>query len=82
MVKQAVQVEPYNHLVTFHIMDCASPHNAILGRNWLHKIKVVLSSYHQLLHYLAPDRAKEIKGDQSVMRYCTVESMNMIRKEE
>lgn len=45
-MKLVGQVEPYNHLVTFHVMDYSTPHNAILGRNWLHKLKIVPSSYH------------------------------------
>lgn len=36
----------YNHLVTFHVMDCPTLHNAILRRNWLHKMNDVTSSYH------------------------------------
>jgi len=32
-----------------YVIDVASPHNAILGRPWIHAMKVVPSSYHQLL---------------------------------
>ncbi|KAM1019080.1 hypothetical protein ACFX2I_040520 [Malus domestica] len=32
-VKLADQAKPYNHLVTFHVMDYSTPNNAILGRN-------------------------------------------------
>lgn len=47
MVKLAVQADFY-HLVTFHVMDVPTPHNAILGQNWLHKMRVVPSTYHLL----------------------------------
>ncbi|KAB2625773.1 hypothetical protein D8674_017433 [Pyrus ussuriensis x Pyrus communis] len=73
---------PYDHLVTSHVMDCPTPHNAILGWNWLHKMKVVPSCYHQLLCYPALGGVKGIKGDQSAVRYCIVESMKMIRNGE
>lgn len=62
-VKLAVKAEPSNHVVTFHIMDCPTPHNVILSWNWLHKMKVVQSSYHQLLHYSTPGGVKEFKED-------------------
>lgn len=55
IVKPAIKAEPSNHLVTFHVMDCLTPHNVILGQNWLHKMKVVPSSYHQLLCYSTPE---------------------------
>ncbi|KAM2451813.1 hypothetical protein ACFX1W_009217 [Malus domestica] len=45
-MKLMVQAKSYNHLVTFHVMDCPTPHSAILGRTWLHKMKVVPSIYH------------------------------------
>lgn len=51
----SIKAEPSNHLVTFHVMDCLTPHNVILGQNWLHKMKVVPSSYHQLLCYSTPE---------------------------
>lgn len=57
-MRQTVQAEPYNHLVTFHVMDCPISHNAIIGRNWLHKMQTVPSSYHQLLRYPTPDEVK------------------------
>ncbi|XP_058180085.1 uncharacterized protein LOC131298624 [Rhododendron vialii] len=33
----------------FVVVDAPSPYNAILGRNWLHSIKVVASTYHQVV---------------------------------
>ncbi|KAB2600509.1 hypothetical protein D8674_042977 [Pyrus ussuriensis x Pyrus communis] len=70
LVDNKLGVNPYNHLVTSHVMDCPTPHNAILGWNWLHKMKVVPSCYHQLLCY------------PTLVRYCIVESMKMIRNGE
>lgn len=80
IVKLAIQAEPYNHLVTFTVMDCPTLHNAIISRNWLHKMKAVFSTYHLLLHYLALCAVKKIREDQSAIRCCTIEIMNMIRK--
>ncbi|KAB2623881.1 hypothetical protein D8674_037834 [Pyrus ussuriensis x Pyrus communis] len=43
-------------------------HNAILGSNWLYKMKASPSYFHQLFHYLAPAEVKEIMRDQAVAR--------------
>lgn len=79
-LKLTIQAEPYNLLVTFHIMDCSTPHNVILVQDWFHKMIVIPLTYHQVFLYPALNRIKEIKGDQEVTRYCDVERTNMIHK--
>ena len=56
-----VRLDPYN-VITILRGGCASIHNAILGRPWLHMIKVVLSN--QLLQYPTPTGMADIRGDQ------------------
>ena len=46
-----VRADPYSVITEFYMIDVESPHNVILGRLWIHMIKVVPSSYHQLLRY-------------------------------
>jgi len=41
-----VRADPYNVITEFYVVDVESPHNAILGRLWLHMIKVIPSTYH------------------------------------
>jgi len=47
-----VRADPYNVITEFYVVDVESPHNVILGRLWLHMMKVVLSTYHQLVRSL------------------------------
>ena len=41
-----VQVGPVTLNVQFSVVDDLSPYNAIMGRAWLHKMKVIPSTYH------------------------------------
>ncbi|XP_019251405.1 PREDICTED: uncharacterized protein LOC109230355 [Nicotiana attenuata] len=52
----------------FEVVDTDIGYNIILGRPWLHEIKVVPSTYHQLLKFLTPEGIKQIRGDQSTTR--------------
>lgn len=36
----------------FSMFDDLSPYNAIMGRAWLYKMKVIPSAYHQIVSYL------------------------------
>jgi len=49
----------------FYAVDVESPHNAILGRPWLHIMKVVPSTYHHLVQYPTPTGMIDIRGDQA-----------------
>ncbi|XP_075088365.1 uncharacterized protein LOC142170367 [Nicotiana tabacum] len=52
----------------FEVVDGDMGYNIILGRPWLHEMKVVPSTYHQLLKFLTPKGIKQIRGDQPVAR--------------
>ena len=41
-----MKVEPITQLVLFSIVEDLGPYNAIVGRTWLHSMKVVSSTYH------------------------------------
>ncbi|RVW72332.1 hypothetical protein CK203_055453 [Vitis vinifera] len=43
-----VQVGPVTLNVQFSVVQDLSPFNVILGRTWLHYMKVILSTYHQM----------------------------------
>lgn len=47
-----VQVGPVTLNVQFSIVEDLSPLNAILGRTWLHDIKTIPFTYHQMVSYL------------------------------
>ncbi|ESR36873.1 hypothetical protein CICLE_v10030111mg, partial [Citrus x clementina] len=41
-----------------------SPYNTIVGRQWIYRMKVVPSTYHQVLHYPKIYGTRKIRGDQ------------------
>ncbi|XP_038688732.1 uncharacterized protein LOC119987897 [Tripterygium wilfordii] len=59
-----------NKQTRFSIVDSPSAYNAILGRPWLHSIRAVPSTYHQILRYPTNNGVKEILGDQHSSRSC------------
>lgn len=50
-----VQASPVTLNVQFSVVEDRFPFNAILGRTWLHSMKVILSTYHQMVSYLTED---------------------------
>ena len=64
MVALPVRVDLYNVITEFYVVDVES-HNAILGRPWLHMMKVVPSTYHQLVRYPTSTGTTDIRGDQA-----------------
>lgn len=58
-----VTTYPYNTLTDFVVATTPSPHIMIIGRPWLLKPRVFLSTYIQTPWYPALQRAKEVRGD-------------------
>ncbi|XP_070039516.1 uncharacterized protein [Nicotiana tomentosiformis] len=52
----------------FEVVDGDMGYNIILGRPWLHEMKVVPSTYHQLLKFPMLEGIKQIRGDQPATR--------------
>ena len=48
----SVKAGPVTQQVLFSVVENLGPYNAILGRAWLHAMKVVPSTYHQTVSYL------------------------------
>ena len=46
--------------VLFSIVEDLGPYNAIVGRTWLHSMKVVPSKYHQMVSYLKTVRQVDL----------------------
>ncbi|KAL6343022.1 hypothetical protein AAG906_017042 [Vitis piasezkii] len=65
-----VQVSPITLNVQFSIVEDLSPFNAILGRAWLHGMKVIPSTYHQMVSYLTEDGQIDLYGSQLAARQC------------
>ena len=46
-IQLVLRMGPIVALTRFHVIDSAVPYHALLGQPWLHRHKLVLSTYHQ-----------------------------------
>ena len=67
-VSLPVQMDLYNVIMEFYVIDVEFPHNAILERPWIHAMKVVPLSYHQPLQYSTPTETADIQGYRAMSR--------------
>ena len=51
-------------VIEFVVVDIPSPYNAIVGRDWLHRMKGVASTLHQVIKFVTPKGEKTLYGDQ------------------
>ena len=65
-----VQVDPVTLNVQFSVVEDLSPFNAILGDTLLHGMKVIPSTYHQMMSYLTEDGQINLYGSQLPARQC------------
>ena len=59
-----VQAGSVTQQVLFSIVDDLGPYNCIVGRAWLHSMKVVPSTYHQMVIYLTSARQVDLLSSQ------------------
>ena len=57
-----IQVDPITLNVRFSMVEDLSPYNIILGRSWMHKMKAILFTYHQMVSYLMEARQVDLHG--------------------
>ncbi|XP_070022656.1 uncharacterized protein [Nicotiana sylvestris] len=77
-----MKVEGVIKMTLFKVIDDDMGYNIILGRPWLHKMKVVPLTYHQLLKFPTSEGIKQIKGDQPVAREMNVISVSSCKGKE
>ena len=65
-----VQAWPIILNVLFSVVKDLSPFNAILGRTWLHSMKVIASTYHQMVSFITQDGQIDLYGSQLASRQC------------
>ena len=65
-----VQAGPVTLNVQFSIVQELSPFNVILGRTWLHYMKAIPSTYHQMVSFLTNDGQIDLYGSQLAARQC------------
>ena len=59
-------------MVTFIVVSSFSPYTAILGRPWIHAIRVVLSTLHMKVKFRTEQGVAVVWGSQQVARQCLV----------
>ena len=65
-----VQAGPITLNVQFSVVDDLSSYNANMGRAWLHKMKVIPSTYHRMVSYHMEEGQVDLLGSQLVARQC------------
>ncbi|RVW64181.1 hypothetical protein CK203_046310 [Vitis vinifera] len=65
-----VQAGPVILNVLFSVVEDLSPFNAILGRTWLHGMKVVPSTYHQMVSFITQDGQIDLYESQLAAQQC------------
>ncbi|RVW44581.1 hypothetical protein CK203_104467 [Vitis vinifera] len=65
-----VQASPVTLKVQFSVVQELSPFNVILGRTWLHYMKVIPSTYHQMVSFLTDEGQIDLYGSQLAARQC------------
>ena len=65
-----IKARPVTHQVLFSIVEDLGPYNAIMGRAWLHSMKVVPSTYHQMVSYLTNIGQVDLLSSQLAARQC------------
>ena len=65
-----VKVGPVNKQVLFSVVEDLGRYNAIVGRAWLHTMKVVPSTHHQKISYLTSAKQVDLLSSQLTARQC------------
>ncbi|XP_056850749.1 uncharacterized protein LOC130500070 [Raphanus sativus] len=65
-----VYAEGIDQATKFLVVDCLSSYNVILGRPWIHDMRAVPSTLHQLVKFPTPWGIKAVKGDQENASSC------------
>ncbi|XP_058208180.1 uncharacterized protein LOC131321193 [Rhododendron vialii] len=56
----------------FLVVDVPSSYNAIIGRAWLHKMRAISSTYHQMVRFPGSNGIERIRGNQRVAHQCLI----------
>ena len=54
------------------MVKASSPYNAIMGRDWLHRMKAIPSTLHQKLRFPTVEGVMELNGDQVAAKQCVL----------
>jgi hypothetical protein len=73
---------PINLQTEFIVVKASSPYNAIMGRDWLHRMKAIPSTLHQKLRFPTPEGVMELNGDQVAAKQCVLAAIKRKAAEE
>ncbi|KAH0729704.1 hypothetical protein KY290_000837 [Solanum tuberosum] len=62
-IKLEIHMEDLRSSAWMHVIDAKTSYNILLGRPWVHQIRIVLSSYYQFLKYLEGGIERKIVAD-------------------
>lgn len=54
------------------MVDVPSSYNAIIGRTWLHRMRAVSFTYHQMIKFPGSNGIEKIMGNQKVAQQCFI----------
>uniref|UniRef100_A0A2N9EFL0 Integrase catalytic domain-containing protein n=1 Tax=Fagus sylvatica TaxID=28930 RepID=A0A2N9EFL0_FAGSY len=63
---------PINLQTEFIVVKASSPYNAIMGHDWLHRMKAIPSTLHQKLRFPTKTGIMELNGDQVAAKQCVL----------
>ncbi|XP_021721365.1 uncharacterized protein LOC110688923 [Chenopodium quinoa] len=66
----ATYAKGINLQVKFRVIDTLSSYNMILGRPWIHEMKAIPSTYHQVIKFPTRWGIQEIRGDPREAKEC------------
>ena len=67
---------PINLQTKFIVVKALSPYNAIMGHDWLHRMRAIPSTFHQKLRFPIKDGVMELNGDQVTAKQCVLAGSN------
>ena len=73
---------PVNLQTEFIVVKASSPYNAIIGRDWLYRMKAIPSTLHQKLRFPTPKGVMELNGDHVAAKRCVLAATKRKAAEE
>ncbi|XP_057489426.1 uncharacterized protein LOC130775293 [Actinidia eriantha] len=64
-------------MTEFVVVDIPSPYNAIVGRDWLYRMKGVASTLYQAIKFVTPRGEEAIYGDQVAAKQFSLATMSI-----
>ena len=77
-----IKVGHVTEQVLFSIIEDLGPYHAIMGRPWLHSMKVISSTYHQMVSYSTNVGQVDLLSSQLAARQCHQLSIQEQKREK